>query len=158
MTPARRITSRAAGVLLAGLLACAVSPLATRPTIAAADPISELQGIQERINQSNADYEAATEQVNQLQEQIDENEERIAQIEAELPDAQERASSSMRTLYKMQQSSGGLVELLLSADDFYDLISTIQYLDIIQEHSTDALDELVALESELEMTRASLSS
>lgn len=158
MTPARRITSRAAGALLAGLLACAVSPLAAQPTIAAADPISELQDIQERINQSNTDYEAATEQVNQLQEQIDENEERIAQIEAELPDAQERASSSMRTLYKMQQSSGGLVELLLSADDFYDLISTIQYLDVIQEHSTDALDELVALEGELEMTRASLSS
>ncbi|MBM6675535.1 hypothetical protein H6A07_02085 [Olsenella uli] len=58
----------------------------------------------------------------------------------------------------MQQSSGGLVELLLASDDFYDLLSTVQYLDVIQSSSTDALDELVALEGELEMTRASLSS
>ncbi|HIY79928.1 MAG TPA: hypothetical protein IAA42_05785 [Candidatus Olsenella excrementavium] len=58
----------------------------------------------------------------------------------------------------MQQSSGGLVDLLLASDDFYDLLATIQYLDVIQEHSTGAVDELVSLESELELTRASLGS
>ena len=158
MTPARRIRARVSGVLLAGLLACAVSPIVAQPTVAKADPMSELQEVQERVSESNAAYEEATEQVDQIQGQIDENEERIAQIEAELPGVQERAASSMRTLYKMQQSGGGLLELLLASDDFYDLLSTIQYLDVIQAHSTDALEELVALEGELEMTRASLSS
>lgn len=158
MTAGKRNRTKALGVLFAGLLSCALSPALLQPETAYADPISELQQIQEQIQQNNADYEAATEQVNKLQEQIDDNEGRIAQIEAELPAAQERAANSMRTLYKMQQSSGGLVDLLLASDDFYDLLATIQYLDVIQEHSTGAVDELVSLESELEMTRASLSS
>ena len=158
MTAGKRTRTKALGVLFAGLLSCALSPALLQPETAYADPISELQQIQEQIQQNNADYEAATEQVNKLQEQIDDNEGRIAQIEAELPAAQERAANSMRTLYKMQQSSGGLVDLLLASDDFYDLLATIQYLDVIQEHSTGAVDELVSLESELEMTRVSLSS
>ncbi len=158
MTAGKRTRTKALGVFFAGLLSCALSPALLQPETAYADPISELQQIQEQIQQNNADYEAATEQVNKLQEQIDDNEGRIAQIEAELPAAQERAANSMRTLYKMQQSSGGLVDLLLASDDFYDLLATIQYLDVIQEHSTGAVDELVSLESELEMTRASLSS
>ena len=158
MSAGKRIGTKALGALFAGLLSCALSPIVARPTVASADPVSELQTIQQQIEESNAEYEAATEQVEELQGQIDENEERIDQIEAELPDAQERAASSMRTLYKMQQSSGGLIDLLLASDDFYDLLATVQYLDVIQAHSTDALDELVALEGELEMTRASLSS
>lgn len=158
MTAGKRTRTKALGVLFAGLLSCALSPALLQPETAYADPISELQQIQEQIQQNNADYEAATEQVNKLQEQIDDNEDRIAQIEAELPAAQERAANSMRTLYKMQQSSGGLVDLLLASDDFYDLLATIQYLDVIQEHSTGAVDELVSLESELELTRASLGS
>ena len=158
MTAGKRTRTKALGVLFAGLLSCALSPALLQPETAYADPISELQQIQEQIQQNNADYEAATEQVNKLQEQIDDNENRIAQIEAELPAAQERAANSMRTLYKMQQSSGGLVDLLLASDDFYDLLTTIQYLDVIQEHSTGAVDELVSLESELELTRASLGS
>ena len=158
MTAGKSTRSKALGVLFAGLLSCSLSPVILRPTVASADPISELQEVQKQIKQHNEDYEAATDQVDQLQSQISENEDRISEIEAELPGAQERAATSMRTLYKMQQSSCGLLELLLSSDDFYDLLSTIQYLDVIQEHSTDALDELVALEGELEMTRASLSS
>ena len=158
MTAGARIRTKALGVLLAGLLSCALSPVVLQPTEALADNASELQEIQERIREGNEDYEKATEEVDKIQDQIDENEDRISEIEAELPGARERASSSMRTLYKMQQSSGGLLDLLLSADDFYDLLATVQYLDVIQEHSTDALDELMALEGELEMTRASLTS
>ena len=87
---------------------------------------------------------------------IDANEERIDQIEGQLPDAREKAADSMRVLYKMQQGSGGLVELLLSADDFYDLLTTVQYLDVIQSHSNDAVTDLVTLSRELEQTRDSL--
>ena len=56
----------------------------------------------------------------------------------------------------MQQGSGGLVELLLGADDFYDLLSTIQYLDVIQARNASAVDELVAMENELTQTRIAL--
>ncbi|OUO32461.1 hypothetical protein B5F85_06635 [Olsenella sp. An293] len=56
----------------------------------------------------------------------------------------------------MQQGSGSLVELLLSADNFYELVSTIQYLDVIQSRNSEAVSELVSLTDELALTQASL--
>ena len=139
-------------------LGCALCLIVARPSTAAADDLSDLSAIQQEIQEHNADYKEAQEQVDELQAQIDENQARIDELEAELPEAREQAAASMRTLYKMQQGSGGLVDLLLSADTFYDLLSTIQYLDIIQASNTDAINELLALEDELELARVSLNS
>ena len=141
--------------MTAALLATTV-PFAAAPEVASADPISELQGAQEQVAESNRLYEEATERVEQVQGQIEANEERIDEIEGQLPEVREHAAESMRTLYKMQQGSGGLVELLLSADSFYELLTTIQYLDVISNQSNDAVAELVALSTELEHTRDSL--
>ena len=139
-------------------LGCALCLVVARPSTAAADDLSDLSAIQQEIQEHNADYKEAQEQVDELQAQIDENQARIDELEAELPEVREQAAASMRTLYKMQQGSGGLVDLLLSADTFYDLLSTVQYLDIIQASNTDAINELLALEDELELARASLNS
>ncbi|WP_239471695.1 coiled-coil domain-containing protein [Olsenella profusa] len=117
---------------------------------------AELDQAQSKINDVNAAYEDAVARVEELQGQIDANEQRISDLEGQLPSARGRAAESMRTLYKMQQSSGGLVELILSAGNFYDLLSTVQYLDVIQSHSTDAVNELASISQELEQTRASL--
>ena len=136
--------------------AVTIAALLASPSAAVADPAEELQAVQQQIQQGNQDYEAATQRVEELQGQIDENQERIDEIERRLPEQRELAESSLRTLYKMQQGSGGLVELLLGADDFYDLLSTIQYLDVIQTKNTSTLDELVALENELTQTRIAL--
>ena len=156
--PGRRTRTKALGAVAAGLVLCALGSALVLPAVALADPTADLQTAQQKVRDCNADYEGAQARVTELQAQIDENEDRIAELEAELPEARERAAASMRTLYKMQQSSGGLVELLLSADTFYDLLSTIQYLDTIQEHSTGAVDELLGLADELELARVSLSS
>lgn len=136
--------------------AVTIAALLASPNAAVADPAEELQAVQQQIQQGNQDYEAATQRVEELQGQIDENQERIDEIERKLPEQRELAESSLRTLYKMQQGSGGLVELLLGADDFYDLLSTIQYLDVIQTKNTSALDELVAMENELTQARIAL--
>ena len=136
--------------------AVTIAALLASPNAAVADPAEELQAVQQEIQQGNQDYEAATQRVEGLQGQIDENQERIDEIERKLPEQRELAESSLRTLYKMQQGSGGLVELLLGADDFYDLLSTIQYLDVIQTKNTSALDELIAMENELTQARIAL--
>ena len=139
-------------------LALALCPLGARPALADAyeEHADELQEVQGRINESNGDYEEAVARVEELQAQIDANEARIAELEQELPAQRELAASSMRSLYRMQQSSGGLVELLLSADNFNELLTTIQYLDVIQSHNNTAVSELVAISEELEQTRSSL--
>lgn len=128
------------------------------PAVARADTTDELQEAQEQVQASTAAYDEAVARVEELQEKIAANEERVAQIEEELPGLRERAAESMRVLYRMQQGSGGLIELMLSADTFYDLLTTIQYLDFIQSHNTAALDELVTLSDELAQTRATLES
>lgn len=153
--PTRRsLRPLAAGAVAAGLLFA----LASAPCVARGDDLSDLQQVQGQLTQANADYEAARARVDELQSQIDDNEAHLDELEAQLPGLRERAAASMRTLYKMQQGSGGLVELLLSSGSFNELIATIQYLDIIQADSTGALDELLALEDELELTRVSLQS
>ena len=44
----------------------------------------------------------------------------------------------------------------MSSDNFYDLLTTIQYLDVIQNHSNDAVEELNNLSTELAQTQSSL--
>lgn len=140
---------------LAGLVAAA--PALAMPETALASPADELQSAQQAVQESNRAYEEAVAQVEELQGQIEENQSRIDELEAQLPGLQDRATDSLRLLYKMQQGSGSLVELLLSSDDFFDLVSTIQYLDVIQSRNSDAVSELVSLTDELALTQANLS-
>ena len=152
--PRRR--ARLATLSLAATLALAGTAVLATPRTATASPTDELQEAQRKVQESNEAYSEATARVEELNGEIAENEERIDEIEQELPGKQERATDSIRLLYKMQQGSGNLLSLLLSADDFYDLLSTIQYLDVIQSHNADAVNELVALVDELSRTRAEL--
>lgn len=135
---------------MGGALAC--------PQTARADATEELKAVQQQIQAGNEAYEEASEHVEELASQIKEYESRIAQIEEELPEQRERVELSVRTLYKMQQASGSLLNLLLSADDFNDLITTIQYLDAVQAHNSEAVEDLAALQSELTWTRGTLES
>ncbi|WP_346695284.1 coiled-coil domain-containing protein [Thermophilibacter mediterraneus] len=156
MTPETTQRARRAAGLAACAIAAALSLPALAPSEALADPVEELQSVQQKIQEGNAAYDEATARVSELEDQIAENRDRIEQIERELPGMQERATDSLRTLYKMQQGSGSLVELLLSADDFFELVSTVQYLDIIQSRNTDAVSELISLADELSLAQASL--
>lgn len=120
--------------------------------------MSELQEAQSQVAQATEDYEAATARVEELEDQIAQNEGRVEELEAQLPALRERAAASMRILYKMQQGSGGLVELLLASDDFSELVATIQYLDIIQSDNTDSVSELLAAQDELQIAQTTLNS
>lgn len=134
----------------------ATCALLTLPRTARADDLAELQSAQEQVQASNQAYDDASSHVEELEGQIDANQERVAQIEEQLPAQRERAADSMRVLYKMQQGSGGLIDLLLSSDSFYELVSTVQYLDAIQSYNTDAIEQLTALCDELEQTQSDL--
>ncbi len=142
------LTATTAAVICAGLLGLGVAP-----ATAGAATLDELT---QQIEQTNESYESATSLVEGIEAKIAVNEERIAQIEAELPEKREAAANCMKIQYKLQQGAGGLIELLLSAENFNDLISTIQYLDIINSHNNNAIDELVALDEELGQTRLAL--
>ena len=130
-------------------------PAVLAPTTAYAGSLTELA---QRIQESGAAYDEAEQRVEELQAKIEANEQRIAEIEAELPEKKQAAADSIRTLYKMRQSGGGILDLLLSADDFNEVISNARYLDTISAKNNEAVQELVSMSNELEQTRSALAS
>ncbi len=110
-----------------------------------------------RVEQATAEYRAAEEEVERIEEQIAQNEEKTADIQARLPEQRAKTAASIRNLYKFQQNSPGLLDLLLSAESFNDFISTIRYIDTIHERNTNEVQALVSLERELTQTQLALS-
>lgn len=138
----------------AGLTAALALTLAM-PGVAHATSLSELQG---RIDQSNEAYNTAVAHATELQDQIDANEARLAQIEEELPAKKDAAAKSLRVSYKMQAGSGDLIQLLLSSEDFNEVISTLQYLEKITSHNNAAVEDLAQATDELEQVQSALAS
>lgn len=138
----------------AGLTAALALSLAM-PGVARATSLSELQG---RIDESNEAYNTAVAHATELQDQIDANEARLAQIEEELPAKKDAAAKSLRVSYKMQAGSGDLIQLLLSSEDFNEVISTLQYLEKITSHNNAAVEDLAQATDELEQVQSALAS
>ena len=138
----------------AGLTAVLALTLAM-PGVARATSLSELQA---SIDESNGAYNTAVAHANELQEQIDANEARLAQIEEELPAKKDAAAKSLRVSYKMQAGSGDLIQLLLSSEDFNEVISTLQYLEKITSHNNAAVEDLAQATDELEQVQSALAS
>lgn len=129
-------------------------------TPAHADTMEELQAKAEEALASyrNAEAEVAEIQteITNIQTQIDENQARVDEINEQLPAQRETTETSMRALYKMQQSTPGLVSLLLSADSFSDFITTYQYINSIQRANIETIEELNRMEEELKATQQEL--
>ena len=138
----------------AGLTAALALSLAM-PGVARATSLSELQG---RIDESNEAYNTAVAHATELQDQIDANDARLAQIEEELPAKKDAAAKSLRVSYKMQAGSGDLIQLLLSSEDFNEVISTLQYLEKITSHNNAAVEDLAQATDELEQVQSALAS
>lgn len=138
----------------AGLTAALALTLAM-PGVAHATSLSELQG---RIDESNEAYNTAVAHATELQDQIDANEARLAQIEEELPAKKDAAAKSLRVSYKMQAGSGDLIQLLLSSEDFNEVISTLQYLEKITSHNNAAVEDLAQATDELGQVQSALAS
>ena len=152
-TPHARLLSLPLALAVA---VCGAFPAAAlAPTTARADTVSDLT---QKIEESGAAYDEAAKRIEELQAKIDENEQRISELESQLPEKKAAAAESLRTLYKIQQSGGGILELILSAEDFNDVISTARYLDTISTKNNEAVQDLVSATSELDQTRSALAS
>jgi peptidoglycan DL-endopeptidase CwlO len=142
------------GVVAAGLsLALGAAPLFA--STARATTLDELQA---QIDSCSEAYNTAVDNAVELQDKISENEQLISQIEAELPGKKDAAASSIKVLYKLQQGASGLIDLLLSADDFNDVITTVQYLDHVVERNNETISDLTSASEELDQARSALES
>lgn len=109
-----------------------------------------------RVEEATTAYHEAEDRLAEINARREENESLLAELEVRLPEQRQRASQSLRTLYKFEQSSNSLIDLLLSADDFNSFIATVQYLDVIQEKNLEEVSRLVELTDVLNTTRASI--
>lgn len=116
----------------------------------------QADGMLEKIEQTTATYQAAVAEVQNLEELISQNEERSEELEAKLPEQRIRTAASIKSQYIIQQSSPGLLDLILSSDSFNDFITTLRYIDAIQTRNTLEIQALTNLESELRQTQAQL--
>ena len=125
----------------------------TVPTRAYAATDAELAA---EIERCSIEFKEAQGKVDDLMVQISDNEARLSDIEATLPEQRLKTANSVRAMYKFQQSGGSLLDLVLSANDFNEFLSMVQYLDIIQNRNVEEIDRLIQLEDELSILNATL--
>ena len=130
---------------------CAGSLLFARPAKAAT-----LDELQAKVDEAMETYNAATDKVNELQAQIDDSQAKIDGLENKLPEQREKARVAMSSLYKMQQGSPDVVSLALSPTSFMDLLSTLHYVNLIQQDNADQVQQLLDLKDELVDAQQSL--
>lgn len=133
---------------------------APEPALAAtAATRGELASLQKEVSRAAGTYADATSRAAELNEQVRTAADDILRIEQELmPQAQNRAALAARELYKRHASNGGALSMLLNAGSFADFLSMTKYLGTVQSANIAALDELHALEDELNGKLAELSS
>ena len=119
----------------------------------------ELASLQKEVSRAAGTYADATSRAAELNEQVRTAADDILRIEQELmPQVQNRAALAARELYKRHASNGGALSMLLNAGSFADFLSMTKYLGTVQSANIAALDELHALEDELNGKLAELSS
>ncbi|MEY8437270.1 hypothetical protein AAK967_05955 [Atopobiaceae bacterium 24-176] len=148
------IASRLLGTALALLLAGALVPCSA---LADADaPEADLSELQQRIESSGAAFDEATAKAADLEGQAAENQKRIDEVQAQLPEQREKASVAISASYKMQQGAPGLLGLVLSSNDFNEFLSTITYLNAVEDHNVDQVQRLADLQDELDRNQSEL--
>ena len=153
------MAGKARNSLRRGAVAAGLSlALGAAPLFASTARATTLDELQAQIDSCSEAYNTAVDQAIELQDKIEDNERLISQIEAELPGKKDAASSSIRVLYKLQQGASGLIDLLLSADDFNDVITTVQYLDHVVERNNETISDLTSASEELDQARSALES
>ena len=151
----KTVTLVTAFVLCCGLM----SGIALRPTPAFADPNQteeNLNELQTKIEQSANNYNAAISKVSEIEQRIAENTARITELEAAIPSQQEKGASATIALYKFHNEGTNLLTLVLGSTNLNEFISSIEYIERIQETNINELLRLKNMEAELEITQASL--
>lgn len=142
--------------IMAGLsLALITGPA---PTAYAATATTELDRLASRVESATATYRDASAQAAELQQQIDAMADEILTLEQEtLPAQRAAASHAASNLYKMRSGSANIVSILLGAESFGDFITLTKYLGTVEQGNIDALEELTAMQADMEEQLKALS-
>ncbi len=141
------------------ILLLAFPSLATfKPTAAYADENLQKTAyeLQQQVEEAQSTYSTAREEADKAAENVEEHERRIVEIEEEIPEQQKRTAEATRELYKFQQQSVGIINMLLSANSFGDFLKSMEYFTRISDANYAEINRLSDLKAELETKREEL--
>ena len=104
---------------------------------------------QQRIEDSATAYNDAMARVDELQKQIDENAQAIAALEEKIPLQKERASSACVDLYKAQQDTASILDLILSSESLSDFITRVDYFNAVTRSNLEQIESLSSMQDQL---------
>ena len=104
---------------------------------------------QQRIEDSATAYNDAMARVDELQKQIDENAQAIAELEEIIPLQKERASSACVDLYKAQQDTASILDLILSSESLSDFITRVDYFNAVTRSNLEQIESLSSMQDQL---------
>lgn len=131
-----------------GLTLCSAffTPLAYGEDIPTEYDASEFQA---EVERTAAEYDAAVAGAEAAEAAVADSTKRIEELEALIPAQQERGKTAARELYKIQMQTPGLIELLLSAESFEELLGSIEYMDRVTQANNIELARLSSMKEEL---------
>lgn len=141
------------------IAAMLVAALCAVPLVAFAEDIDtdpQADDLQQQVERTAAAYDEAVVAAEEAGKALDENNSRIAELEAVIPAQQARSEAAARELYKFQQQSPGVIDLLLSSSDFFDFLANLEYVNRITNANLEEISRLNALKAELEGQQAIL--
>lgn len=151
-------------LLLAGALGCtlALGTLPVRATAATSDELqAQLDEAEARLEELNRAAQQAGAELDKASYDLDQTRTQIAQVEddievkgAELADAQDNLAGLLSDQYKVGTYS--LLDIVLNAEDFDDLVSRVTYANKISENRQEAIAQVRDLQTQLQQSRDEL--
>ena len=99
---------------------------------------------------------AAYEEVDEAAGAIDEKQWLIDELDRQIPEQRKRSAQAARELYKFQNQSAGIIDMLLNSGSFEDFLKQIEYVDCITSANLNELNRLNKLEEEIASAQGEL--
>ncbi|MDR3307815.1 MAG: hypothetical protein LBS58_02795 [Coriobacteriales bacterium] len=112
--------------------------------------------LQQRVELSAADYNAAIKKLAALETQVAEIQRQLRELERVLPAQKQKSDDATVEYYRMQRSSNLLLNLVFGSQSFSDFLANIEYISRLQESYCTEIARLSALRQQLEDVRAVL--
>lgn len=122
------------------------------PSIAFADPQSELDQATTQLAQIGSEYQTLRQELLDITIELEQTKEQIAETEQNLSEAQDLLASNISTDYKA--GGGKLLQVIFGASDFNDFISRVFYIDKVTSAQSDAIESVRTLKAQLEEQQA----
>lgn len=146
--------SRQVAALLAATMALAPLPLVAQAEEIDTNPTPD--ALQQQVERTAEAYDVAVNAAQEADEALQENQRQIEGLEEEIPVQQAKSDASARQLYKFQQQSANVIDMLLSAEDFFGFLNNLDYMNRITATNVQEITKLNELKAQLEAEKTAL--